>query len=358
LKQVNTQWPYTLATELSFIGSPTAIKARGAGFASKPVGAGPYLLDSWVRNIETVFVRNDGYYGTRPYFDKVVVDVIGDDAQRKNAFATGSFDAFWTTNSSDAQSFKADATVVATPGIGGRALIMNRAKVPFDDPNVRQAIALAISSPQMAANSPEKNAPLATFFPKGSALYDPSLKLPTQHLAQAQKLIDGYRAAHGGAPLSLDFMYLTPFNDIQGQTLQVQLQQLKGVTVKLIPLAGAGYTAALNAREYAFTSISILGTTPEPALYDAFHTGGQRNFNGYSNPIVDAALEKARTTTSPDAQAVEYKRVAVQIMKDNVYLGTEERTAYNVVKKSAVVRPESVFYAGTLNVAAITLKGK
>jgi peptide/nickel transport system substrate-binding protein len=43
-------------------------------------------------------------------------------------------------------------------------------------------------------------------------------------------------------------------------------------------------------------SVFATGSTPDPdiAAYQGFHTGGGRNWTGYSNPEVDAALEQAR----------------------------------------------------------------
>ena len=45
----------TVAQQLLFIGSPTAIKKEGASFGTHPVGAGPFILTSWVRNSQKTF---------------------------------------------------------------------------------------------------------------------------------------------------------------------------------------------------------------------------------------------------------------------------------------------------------------
>ena len=52
----------TVAQQLLFIASPTAIKKEGASFGTHPVGAGPFILNSWVRNSQKTFAPNPHYY--------------------------------------------------------------------------------------------------------------------------------------------------------------------------------------------------------------------------------------------------------------------------------------------------------
>ncbi|MGH3755613.1 MAG: ABC transporter substrate-binding protein [Pseudonocardiaceae bacterium] len=59
--------------------SPTSLDASGAFI--KPVGTGPYKLDS-LSTTEIVLVRNDGYWGGRPNPDKMIFKVIPDSQAR------------------------------------------------------------------------------------------------------------------------------------------------------------------------------------------------------------------------------------------------------------------------------------
>ena len=69
----------TVAQQLLFIASPTAIKKEGASFGTHPVGAGPFILNSWVRNSQKTFAANPGYYQPGlPYLSKLAIDVIPD----------------------------------------------------------------------------------------------------------------------------------------------------------------------------------------------------------------------------------------------------------------------------------------
>ena len=48
-------------------------------------GSGPYVLQSWTAQEETVLVRNPNYFGTAPYFDRVIIVNIPEAATQKVA---------------------------------------------------------------------------------------------------------------------------------------------------------------------------------------------------------------------------------------------------------------------------------
>jgi peptide/nickel transport system substrate-binding protein len=91
----------TVAQQLLFIASPTAVKKEGASFGTHPVGAGPFTLTSWVRNSQKTFTPNPGYYQRGlPYLSKLVIDVIPDQNQGATALKTGQGNYMYTQDSS------------------------------------------------------------------------------------------------------------------------------------------------------------------------------------------------------------------------------------------------------------------
>src|SRR5688572_17353521 len=79
-------FPYVLAYTPGLIPSPTAVKAacgvnqeiipRNCTFNSKPVGAGAFKVDSYKPKESINLVRNDGYWGGKPYLDAVSFVVL------------------------------------------------------------------------------------------------------------------------------------------------------------------------------------------------------------------------------------------------------------------------------------------
>jgi len=56
------------------------------------VGTGPYLLENWTPQDETVLVRNPNYWGKQPYFDRVIIINMPEAATQKVALESGEID--------------------------------------------------------------------------------------------------------------------------------------------------------------------------------------------------------------------------------------------------------------------------
>ena len=78
-------FPYVLAYTPGMIPSPTAVKAacgpteiipRNCAFNSKPIGAGPFKVDSYRPKESINLVRNDNYWGGKPYLDSLSFVVL------------------------------------------------------------------------------------------------------------------------------------------------------------------------------------------------------------------------------------------------------------------------------------------
>ncbi len=56
------------------------------------VGTGPYILESWDPQVETVLVRNPNYWGDPPYFDRIIIRNIPEAATQKISLEAGEID--------------------------------------------------------------------------------------------------------------------------------------------------------------------------------------------------------------------------------------------------------------------------
>jgi peptide/nickel transport system substrate-binding protein len=64
-----------------------------AGFNRKPVGTGPYQVESWTAGDRLVLTANDRYFGGKPANRRVVVAFVADDNVRAQRMRAGEFDA-------------------------------------------------------------------------------------------------------------------------------------------------------------------------------------------------------------------------------------------------------------------------
>jgi peptide/nickel transport system substrate-binding protein len=121
-----------------------------ATMRTRPVGTGPFKLVEFNRGASIRLVRNPDYWKKdRPYLDEIMFRMIDSRATRMLAFATGEFDI----------TFPADISVSLMKDVKARApnaicqmtttgtqsnLMVNRVNPPFDNPEIRKAMSLAI----------------------------------------------------------------------------------------------------------------------------------------------------------------------------------------------------------------------
>jgi peptide/nickel transport system substrate-binding protein len=309
LKAKNAVFPSEVAL-IPFIGSPAAITSEGAGFASAPVGAGPFLLKSWVRDSQVNFVRNPGYWNApRPYVDQLIFKFILDETQRANTMIAGGGNLLQTITPSTAAMLQS-ANEVPTAGVvnGGTLMYFNLRKPPFNDIRARQAVEMAVDRADYAKvllNGVVE--PMDSIFRKTSPYYDPSILQPAYDPAKAQQLLDAYAADNGG-PLTFT---LTTFSagdyGPAAQYIQGALMKLKNVNVSVQIEATAVHIAEVNSG--AFTA-ALYGTPfddPEPTWTSLYTCDANPSPSGFCDSKFDADVADNRVTLDPNQRIADLK---------------------------------------------------
>jgi len=320
LDKVNYQLPGTVAIQLGYIGSPTAIQAAGAQVGSKPVGAGAFTLTKWTRGTEAVYAANPNYWQKgRPYLDGLVIKNIPDDTQRMNAFLAG--DATVVNFARTQESAKAkDAGYQVTgpvPMIAGTGLGINLKDPLLQDADLRAALVIAVNPDQIVKSVyPGDPAPDSLLAPGSPYRTSSTVLYPKFDLTVAQQHFDAYlkRAGKSSETLTLT-AFASPTLALAAQVLQANLGQIKGLTIKLDTVDTPTLISRQTAGKFQLLqNSSNLALTD--AMYDTYHTGGALNIWGYSNPKVDEALDLTRSSKDPKAVADAYGRAASEIDKD------------------------------------------
>jgi peptide/nickel transport system substrate-binding protein len=316
LPKVNWQLPWAMYSELAFIGSPAAIQQRGKDFGNSPVGAGPFLFESWQRGTTMSLPRNPTYWDQpRPYVDRIEFATIGPDDQRLNALRSGQITVMSTITDEYAERAVREGFVEQTLShIGGTGVRVSHTKGPLADPDVRLAIAKLIDAQQITDAFYDGAPGPRTFAPENSPYYDPRAAYPEQDVAGAQALIDGHRARNGGGEVVVTYNMVAgiPLQDQVAQMLQAQVQRVTGLRLEIVAKDGAGYVNDTNTGNYELALVALNGINPD-LLYQLFRTGASQNTAGYSDPATDAALEKARATKDPAEQLTAYKEATERI---------------------------------------------
>ena len=192
------------------IVSRKAVEQRGADFATKPVGSGPYQLASLERQKGATLRRNPAYAGRKPHFEEIAIRFISDARTTDLALRSGELD-FAVLAPAAAEPLRAVAglTVNDQPSIAYVWLGMNVEKAPLSDLRVRQAIRLALDVDQMLAAGYNGKAPrLNTLLPPQILGHWREAPVYKRNVAEAKSLL----AAAGVSNLKVKLLVLNQAN--------------------------------------------------------------------------------------------------------------------------------------------------
>src|SRR5271170_3516775 len=115
-----------------------------------PIGTGPFKFVEFKPNQSIKLTRNPAYWKPgRPYLDGVEFTIIPNRSTSILAFISGKLDMTFpyevtTAMLKDIENQRKDAICILPPGSVSTNLMVNREKPPFDNPDLRRAMALTL----------------------------------------------------------------------------------------------------------------------------------------------------------------------------------------------------------------------
>lgn len=291
----------------------------------KPMGTGPYMLGEWIKEEKLTLKAFDDYWGGVPAIKNVTFRPITNPATRTAALLTGEVDVIQDLAVRDVDRVKREDgfTVVTRPSLLNVVLAMDtRAQSPtiegdnpMTDRRVREAIARAVDVD--AINKIVMNGlatPSDQFVPSSHIGYVDGMNFREMYpldIEKAKALMA--EAGHpDGFTMTLDATNNRYVNDAQiAQALASMLAKI-GVTLELNIMPKSNFWGYI--RVPTENSSFIMSGWDVPAgdagsMYGAlFYTRdkkegyGQVNRGSYSNPEMDALVDKADATPSIEAR--------------------------------------------------------
>src|SRR5262249_16323713 len=115
-----------------------------------PIGTGPFKFVEYKPSEHIKVVRNPDYWKKgRPYLDAIEYRIVPNRSTAILGFVAGQFDITWPFNITvpllrDVKSQAPNAMCELKTNNGTNNLVLNRDKPPFDNPDLRKALALTI----------------------------------------------------------------------------------------------------------------------------------------------------------------------------------------------------------------------
>ncbi len=123
-----------------------------AAMRTKPIGTGPFRFVEYKMNEVARLERNPDYWKKGlPYLDKIEIPIVPNRATRMLGLISGKYDIGFPTDATvhlvEDLKTQAPAVQCTLRAIGSSNLIINREAPPFDNADIRQALALTLDRP-------------------------------------------------------------------------------------------------------------------------------------------------------------------------------------------------------------------
>ena len=283
---------------------------------SNSAGSGPYVIEQFSRGTGYTLMRNENYWGEEPEFATVDVAITPDVSSQILALERGDLDliahGFPLSNLPSVEDNEA-LIVERFSSLGTTSLYLNHNKDSLADVDTREALMRALDIPSLVEEVYGETAAVPTnAYPEG--LLDPSLAAVDYSTGESSVL--------SGQDISLDIVYTPDSSGVQRRLADLMRQRLAAVGVESTPRQ-AQLAEVFGYREDVQNAADIYVSTPAPdgAHPDTWgrivwYTQGPLNFFNYTNPEVDAALDRGLVEVDPAAAAQAYADAGELATKD------------------------------------------
>jgi peptide/nickel transport system substrate-binding protein len=293
------------------------------------IGTGAFRFVSYQPGNRIVMDRNDGYWGAKPHWQHVDYRIISNDAARTASVLAGDVDIIEFVPPADLAKLRNDPRVVLSEVVSNRSIYLwldhahdgpspfitgpngeALAKNPLKDLRVRQALSLAINRAGIVERVMEGAAiPTKQYLPPGNANHVDDL-VPDPYQPDRAKALLAEAGFPNGFRITLHGPNDRYVNDAKIIQAVAQMWQRAGVQTTVEALPWNSYVARAGKQEFSAFLLgwgvnSGEGTNPlraQIATWNPERGLGTANRGRYSNPEVDALLDKAMGTMDEAAR--------------------------------------------------------
>lgn len=314
--------PASLTAQVGMMASPSQLDSGAEDSSRKPIGTGPFVLDTWVPDKAWTGTKNTDYWRTDaegtalPYLDQVEFRPIVDHSSRTNALISGDIQLLHTTDWASINRIESEAEAGKLQFVAEQTeseenfVMMNTSKAPFDDVRVREAVALCTDPSQVQTvwEAPLERVADSQFTPD-SPWYDPESGYPEPDVQAGSDLIAEVEAEKGPVTFTLGTTPV-PTNTAATELLAQQYSQC-GMEVELTTTIQSSFITDTVTGNYQANLWRQFAATDPDGDYQWWigsNATGPLTLNmaRLADPQVDAALNEARASADPAVRKQAY----------------------------------------------------
>jgi peptide/nickel transport system substrate-binding protein len=300
-----------------------------ADMRTHPIGTGPFEFVEFKANESIKLTRNPDYWKKGlPHLDGIEFTIIPNRSTAILAFVAGQFDMTFPTEVTipllrDVKAQAPNAVCVVAPTNVSTNIIVNSTSPPFDNADIRRALALALDRQAFISILFEGEADIGgTMLPPPGGIwgmpkeilqtipgYGPDIDASRE---QARKLM---RAAGYGPDKHLAVKVSTRNIPVYREPAVILVDQLKSIYVdgELDVVETANWFSKVARKDYAL-GLNLTGNAvddPDQSFYENYSCKSERNYTNYCNP----GIEKLFDRQSEETDIAKRKQLVFEIDK-------------------------------------------
>jgi len=328
---------------IMIVSKKAAFNATPADFDSGKamIGTGPYKFVRWTRGDRVELARFEGYWDTKPAWDKVTFRMMSNDPARTAALLSGDVDVIENVPPSDLVRMRANPNVRLEQTVSWRTIFFHMdqyrtqpplvtdlegkplGKNPFMDVRVRRAFSKAINRKALVERAMENIAvPASNIVSPQIFGHNAGAKVEGYDPEGAKKLL-----AEAGYPNGFGITVSAPndryVNDDQVAQAVAQMLSRIGIKCAVEAMPFNVYLTKARDQQFSFAMLGWGSYAADLALRAILMTpnadkgNGAWNWGRYSNPKVDKLVEDALDTVD-EAKREAFARDAAAIAAADV----------------------------------------
>ncbi len=313
----------SLATPLAKIIPANLARDTTGMYGRHPVGTGPFVFVS-ADEKEIILRANPDYFSGPPKLDEIrfVLYRGGDRDKAFTDFKEGRLEGAPLPGSVDpAQLRKTGFNVISRPRLSMMFYGMNVKVPPFDNPDLRMALALGTDrKTNVSKKLGGSHFPANQILPPGMPGYTPDNALLKYDPKKAARLLEkaGYPQGRGLEDLNLAS---ASHSNFAVRELELFAADMARLGVKVSPVfvdSWDEFKKGVVEGKYPLFRYAWYADAPSPDDFMAplFETGSSANLTHFSRHDVDSLLEKARKEIDPAKRAGLYRKAESTVLND------------------------------------------